>query len=176
MATDGIAGPKLIEAAIYLSERSMDDPNFGMTKLVKLLYFADCTSYHIHGAPITEAQYLHFPHGPYPDRWYEVRRQMERNKDVAIAYEHPVQGYHRYRMIPKRSANLELLSAADQQILDDQVSKFAHFNAAAIEAYSHQESSWLSTEDGEPMSYELSGFMAPPPTMRSFAEGLGISR
>ena len=35
---------KLIEAALYVSERSADDPDFGMTKLVKLLYYSDCAA------------------------------------------------------------------------------------------------------------------------------------
>jgi uncharacterized phage-associated protein len=176
MVTYGIVDSKLIEAVIYLSERSQDDPHFGMTKLVKLLYFADCAAYHANGAPITEAEYLHFPHGPYPNQWYQVRRKMEKDGDVTIAYEQPIQGYHRYRMIPNRSANMEMLSSDDQKLLDEQVKRFAQFNAAAIEAYSHQESGWLSTEDGEPISYKMSGFIAPPPTIRSVAEGLGISR
>ena len=176
MTTDRIGVPKLIEAAIYLSEKSQDDPNFGMTKLVKLLYFADCAAYHLRGTPITEAQYLHFPHGPYPDQWYQVRKHMEKNQDVIITYEQPMHGYHRYRMIPNRSPDMEMLSANDKKILDDQIRRFAHFNAAAIESFSHEESGWLSTEDGEPISYEMSGFMAPPATQRSIAEGMGIAR
>ena len=68
---------KLIEAIIYLSERSADDPNFGVIKLAKLLYYADCAAYLKHGAPITGVTYLHFPHGPYPEHWYKVRREMQ---------------------------------------------------------------------------------------------------
>ena len=174
MDTDGIADEKLIEATIYLSQRSLDDPNFGMTKLVKLLYYADCASYHVHREPITAATYVHFPHGPYPDRWYQVRQRMEEQGDVTIVYEHAAPGYHRYRMLPRRNANLELLSPEDQKILDDQIARFTDFNAAAIEEFSHQESSWLSTEDGEPMSYEMAGFLAPPPTLRSMVNGLEV--
>ena len=58
---------KLIEAVIYLSEISLDDPNFAVAKLVKLRYYADCESYIRHGKPLTGATYLHFPHGPYPE-------------------------------------------------------------------------------------------------------------
>ena len=40
--------------------------------------------------------------------------------------------------------------------------RFASFNAAGIEEYSHQEVSWLATEDGQPMDYDLSGIVSAP--------------
>ena len=157
---------KLIEAALYLSELSIDDPNFGMTKLVKLLYYADCESYMQYGRPITGTTYLHFPHGPYPENWYQVREQMERNGDVEVVYETTVPGYQKYRMFPRRAADLECLSPTDRESLAAQVKRFAGFNAAGIEEYSHQEVGWLSTEDGQPIPYALAGVVSPPMSER----------
>ena len=157
---------KLIEAALYLSELSIDDPNFGMTKLVKLLYYADCESYMQYGKPITGTIYLHFPHGPYPENWYQVREQMEQNGDVEIVYETAVPGYQKYRMFPRRAADLECLSSTDKESLEAQVKRFAGFNAAGIEEYAHQEVGWLSTEDGQPIPYELAGIVSPPMSER----------
>ena len=153
---------KLAEAVIYLSHLSDDDPNFGMPKLAKLLYYSDCAAYTQHGKPITGTTYLHFPHGPFPENWYRVREQMEQNGDVDVIYETAAPGYHRYRLRPRRPADLELLSPDDRAILDEQVQRFAAFNAAGIEQYSHEEISWLSTDNGEPMPYELSGIVAAP--------------
>lgn len=155
-------GVKLAEAAIYLSQLSVDDPNFGMPKLVKLLYYSDCAAYAKYGQPITGTTYLHFPHGPFPENWHRVRAQMEAKGDVAVIYETAAPGYHRYRMFPRRAANLELLSPDDRTILEEQAQRFAGFNAAGIEQYSHQEVSWLSTEDGEAMAYELAGIVSVP--------------
>jgi hypothetical protein len=87
---------------IYLSELSIDDLNFGMPKLVRLLYYADCESYLQRGRPITGATYLHFPHGPYPENWHQVREDMERNGDAEILYETAVPGYQKYRLLPRR--------------------------------------------------------------------------
>ena len=153
---------KLIEAVIYLCQRSVDDPNFGMTKLVKLLYYADCASYAQVGAPITGTTYLHFPHGPFPENWYQVREQMAANGDVSVEYDTAVPGYTRYRLRPLRAANLELISRDELAILDEQVKRFASFNTAGIEEYAHQEVSWLATEDGQPMDYDLSGIVSAP--------------
>ena len=166
---------KLIEAAIYLSERSADDPNFGMVKLAKLLYYADCAAYVRHGNPITGTTYLHFPHGPYPENWYQARARMERAGDVTVLRESAGIGYHRYRLLTNRPANRELLSATDLQQLDEQLQRFAGCNAAAIEQYCHQEIAWRATEDGEPMSYELAGITAPPLSENSIRRGLKVA-
>ena len=162
---------KLIEAAIYLSELSIDDPNFGTTKLIKLLYYADCEAYLQHGKPITGTTYLHFPHGPYPENWYQVREQMERNGDMEVVYETAVSGYQKYRMFPLRAADLERLGPTDRESLEAQVKRFAGFNAAGIEEYSHQEVGWLSTEDGQPMPYALAGVVSPPMSERDIRAG-----
>lgn len=157
---------KLVEAAMYLCELSDDDPDFGVGKLTILLYYADCESYLDHGKPITGTTYRHFPHGPHPDNWYLARERMEQSGDVEVWYDPEIAGYREYRLLPRRSANLELLSADDRKSLEAQVRRFAGFNAAGIRRYSHQEAGWLSTEDGEPISYELAGVVSPQLTAR----------
>ena len=161
---------KLIEAALYLSELSMDDPNFGMTKLVKLLYYADCESFIQYGTPITGTTYLHFPHGPFPENWYRVRHQMERNGDVEILNDVTGGGYQKYRMLPLRAADLERLDPTDIESLAAQVRRFESYNASGIEQYSHQELGWLSTEDGQPIPYELAGVCSTPVSLREIRE------
>lgn len=162
---------KLIEAVIYLCELSIDDSEFGLPKLTKMLYYADCESYMEYGRPITGTTYLHFPHGPYPENWYQVRERMELNGDAEILYETAVPGYQKYRILPLRPADLERLSPADRKSLEAQVKRFASFNAAGIEHYSHQEVGWLSTEDGQPIPYSLAGVVSPPMSEREIRAG-----
>ena len=161
---------KLVEAVIYLAERSADDPHFGLTKLTKLLYFADAAAYRKHGAPITGATYLHFPHGPYPANWHQLRREMQDAGDVCIDYNHQQGGNRQYWLRPNRAARLESLSAADCAILDEQLAKFAHYNAAGIVEHSQYGLGWLATEDGEPIPYAMSGWTAPPADARTVAK------
>ena len=167
---------KLIEATIYLCERSKDDPFFGMTKLVKLLYYSDCAAYILHGRPITGTTYLHFPHGPYPENWYRVRQKIEETDAMTVLRDALGQGYHRYRLLTNRPANRELLSAQDTELMDEQLQRFAGFNAAGMEEYSHYEVAWLATEDGEPMSYELAGITAPPSSENSIRAGRKVAQ
>ena len=166
---------KLIEAVIYLSERSADDPNFGVIKLVHLLYYADCAAYLQHGAPITGVTYLHFPHGPYPEHWYKVRREMQAAGDVEVVYEDCDDGFNRYRMLPNRTMKPEVLTAEECAILDEQRKRFALFNTAGISEYSHQELGWRDTEDGEPISYETVGMVAPPLSASAIRRGRKIA-
>ena len=153
---------KLIEAVLYLCERSADDPNFGVIKLVNLLYYADCAAYLKHGAPITGATYLHFPHGPYPAHWYKVRQEMQATGDVEVVYEDNDDGHHRYRLLPNRTVKPELLTETDCAILDEQRERFAPFNTSGITEHSHQQLSWRYTEDGEPLPYATAGVTDPP--------------
>lgn len=162
---------KLVEAVIFISHRSMDAPNFSTGKLTKLLYMADCLSYHEHGSPITGATYVHFPNGPHPDGWHETRRFMENEGAVHVVYDGSAQGYHRYHMVPTREPNLELLGSDDVRILDHQIAFFSGYSEAAMENYCRQESGWLSTEDGEPIDWELTGVLVPPATLRRKTDG-----
>ena len=157
---------KLIEAALYLVELSIDDPDFGIEKLAKLLYYADCDAYIQCGAPITGTTYIHFPHGPYPANWHEVREQMELQGDVEVVYGSTGAAYQRYQLIPLRTTDLESLKPAERKILEAQVSRFAGFNTAGIEQYSHQEFGWLSTEDGQPIPYSLAGIVSAQLSLR----------
>ncbi len=144
---------KLTEAIIYLSERSADDPHFGVIKLVNLLYHADCAAYLKYGAPITGVAYPHFPHGPYPEHWYKVRREMQKAGDVEVMYEDCDDGHRRYRTLPNRTVKPEVLSAEECAILDEQQERFALFNTAGISEHSHYQLSWRGTEDGEPLPF-----------------------
>ncbi len=156
---------KLAEAVVHLILGSQSDPNFGETKLVKLLYYADCAAYRQLGHPITGTTYLHYPHGPYPSEWYKSKREMQDAGDVQVQQEDVLGAYRvyrRHRWIANRPTNPEGLTASECAILDEQLRRFANFNAAGIEEYSHQELGWLSTEDGEPIPYELAGFSDAP--------------
>lgn len=167
---------KLVEAVIYLCDLSEDDPEFGLSKLTKLLYYADFDAYLEYGQPITGTSYLHFPHGPHPENWYQIREQMEQRGEVEILYDPAVTGCQSYRVLPLRSANLELLSPNDRETLEAQVRRFIGFNEAGIEHYSHQEFGWRSTEDGEPIPYALAGVVSVPLSARKIKAGPPIIR
>ena len=167
---------KLIEAALYIGERSENDPHFGVSKLVRLLYYSDCAAYILRGQPITGTTYLHFPHGPYPENWHQARMKMERTGAMTVLRNQHAQGYHHYGLLTNRPANREMLAPEELAEMDAQLERFVDYSAVAIEDYSQYEAAWLATEDGEPMDYELAGIAAPPLSQNSIRHGLQVAQ
>lgn len=168
---------KLTAAVSYLAERSRHDDSFGTIKLVKLLYYADCAAYLRTGQPITGATYIHMEHGPYPEDWQSMLRQLEREEIVRINVEDIQGNYRRRRPVVGASASSELLTETDRALLDEQLHRFADFNAGQIEEYSHDELGWHVTTHGEVIPYDLSGIRRPgPPDEETRARGRRIAK
>ena len=152
---------KFTEAVIHLCAHSVDDPDFGETKLVKLLYYADNAAYQSRGAPITGTTYLRFPNGPFPANWYTIKDRMERNGDIELQLENVAPGYERKRPVAKREVRAGVLSVEEIGVLDEQTERFVGFNASDLVAFSHRELGWRITGDREPIPFESSRFSAP---------------
>ena len=159
---------KLTEAVVYLVDRSQNDPHFGETKLVKLLYYADCAAFMQTGEPITGVTYLRYPHGPYPQAWTTSKKTMEMAGDVDIFSEELGNDVHRHRWITNRPVDSGVLAHWEEAILDEQLARFANFNATQISDHAHQEFGWILTELGEPIPYDLAGLSDVPLTDENF--------
>ena len=155
---------KLTEAVVYLVSGSQNDPNFGETKLVKLLYYADCAAYLQTGEPITGATYLRYPHGPYPQAWAARKNAMTLAGDVDIFSEELGADAHKHRWIANRPVHAEVLSSQDETILNQQLERFAKFDATQIVDYAQQEFGWMLTEPGGAIPYDLAGLSDVPLT------------
>lgn len=167
---------KLKAAVAYLAERSIRDENFGQVKLVKLLYYADCAAYLRTGRPLTGANYVRQEHGPYPEDWRSITKQLERDGVVRIHSEEIPDGSRRRRAVPAGASSGYSLTEQERTFLDDQLRRFAEFNAAQIEEYSHDEAAWQTTEPGRVIPWELAGFRIPsPPDEETKARGQRIA-
>ena len=167
---------KISAAVAYLAERSRYDDAFGATKLVKLLYFADCAAYLRGGKPITGCAYIRMEHGPYPQDWAATEQMLERSGVISVVEEPIAGGYRRQRWLPLQPAQDGALTDAERAILDEQLRRFADFNAAQIEEYSHAEVGWRTAQPGAVIPYNLAGFrMPPPPDAETRARGRRIA-
>ena len=75
---------RLAELILYIAEKCERDPNFGATKLNKILAFADFSAYFETGRPITGAEYMRTPQGPVPRRLPPVRAELEARHEIAM--------------------------------------------------------------------------------------------
>lgn len=168
---------KLAAAVAYLTQQSLRDDRFGETKLVKLLYYADCAAYQRTGEPITGTTYIRMPHGPYPGQWQVTKRRLEDLGIIRVVGENVSTTHTRQRALPGENASIDALTEEDKTFLDEQLRRFREFTAAAIEEYSHEDLAWHATDQGAPMPYELSGIRRPgPPDDETRARGNRIAK
>lgn len=66
MAPDQPNQAKFNELVLYILRKTEDDPEFGRTKVAKVLFYSDFEAYAEHGESITAATYERQPHGPFP--------------------------------------------------------------------------------------------------------------
>ena len=146
------------------------------TKLVKLLYYADCAAYQRTGEPITGATYIHMDYGPYPDGWQAAIQDLEERGIVRVQEEvFETTGAVRKRWLPNENADPTALTENDCRFLDEQVHGFWEYTGGQIEAYSHDDLAWHATATRQMMPYELSGIRLPgPPDEETRARGLRI--
>ncbi len=167
---------KFSAAIVYLAQRSLHDDHFGETKLVKLLYYADCAAYQRTGEPITGTSYIRMDQGPYPDGWQDAIQDMEERGIVRVQEEvFETTGAVRKRWLPNGNADPTALTDNDRRFLDEQVHRFWEYTADQIEAYSHDDLAWHATATRQMMPYEMSGIRRPgPPDEETRARGLRI--
>src|ERR1022692_2835161 len=92
---------KFRELMLYVAQRSATDPQFGKTKLNKILYFSDFLAYGLTGHAIAGATYQKLDKGPAPRQFLPVSRELEL-AGAAVFVEEPVFNHKRVRMIAKR--------------------------------------------------------------------------
>lgn len=147
---------------LFIAERCQGDPNFGMTKLLKVLYRADFESFARYGEPITGTQYKKFEHGPVSQVALDMRDEMKERGEIAIAKE-GYSPYLRNRVIPLREANLDSFSGRDIALVDGIIQMFHGFTARDVSEFSHDHA-WRAVADFEMIPYEAALLSDHPPT------------
>ncbi len=151
---------KLQQVILYFLEH-INNVHLGRTKLMKLLYFVDFDHYERHGQSITGAIYRKLPHGPYPkDAEKLIKRMREAGLVREIKVDH--KGYAQHRLITLNAKfDAAKFSGAELQTLEKVATEWVDASAAQIEAASHREAPWATTEDGKAIDYELAEYRHP---------------
>jgi antitoxin SocA-like protein len=76
---------KFRELILLIAEWCQSDPRFGATKLNKLLYHADFSSFLTNGVPITGQEYFALPQGPAPRRLKPITESMKKKEEELAA-------------------------------------------------------------------------------------------
>jgi hypothetical protein len=145
---------KLRELILYIAAQCGNDPNFGATKLNKLLFFSDFYAYAYLGKPITGVEYQRLPKGPAPRRLLPIRADMEQKQELGVQHVQVSPGFLQKRPVALRDPDLSRFTAPEIALVSDVIGFFCNDNARAISDISHRMMGWLAAADRETIPYE----------------------
>ncbi len=158
---DAFDGAKFRELALYISEKSAEDPRFGSVKLNKILYFSDFEAYRRLGQSITGATYRKLSEGPAPREMLPQRDVMLDSGDIAMEHRPYFAGIQQ-RVVPKRGARTDLFSAAELAVVNETIEALRHMTAREASDFSHRELGWLAADPGEDIPYDTAWLSSEP--------------
>jgi hypothetical protein len=155
---------KFRELIVCLAEKSVDDSNFGDTRLNKQLYFCDFVAYQDIGRAITGAPYRRGQHGPTARALVPVRRELV--GEGAIRIEERPRGPVKQRVtIPLRKADLKSFTRQELDVIDEVVAAFKGVTAGHISHVSHVGSpGWNLVSRDENIPYSTALVDIEPPS------------
>lgn len=162
---------KFKEVLLYILEKAGARPNIGETAIYKLLYFIDFDYYEKFEEQLIGAQYIKNHFGPTPIEFKKITDQMieggEIEKIRSKYFQHEQKKY-----LPRRQANLKILSAQEIQHIDEVLGRLAWKNAAELSDYSHSDTPWRVHKMGEKISYETVFYRDDEHSVRNYEDEL----
>ena len=146
---------KFREVLLYMLERVGARPNIGETVLYKLLYFIDFDYYEKYEEQLIGATYIRNNYGPTPVEFKAITDEMIKKGEIEKVKSSYFQ-YEQKKYLPRRKADLSILSARELEHIDEELSRLAHMSASEISAYSHEDMPWKAAEkNGNQLEYEM---------------------
>ena len=144
---------KFKELVLYVAQQCETDPAFGATKLNKILFYADFSSYLRRGKPITGVAYRHLKWGPAPRILPSIKEELEKRSE-AREKEVPYPTGTQKRLVPFRQPDLSKFSAEEISLVDEIIRWLWGKRAEEVSDLSHLETGWRITSEGEDIPYE----------------------
>jgi len=156
---------KFREVLLYVLARVGARPNVGETVIYKLLYFIDFDYYEKYEEQLIGATYRKNLYGPTPLEFQAVVEEMVRSGDLD-RFDAERHGYRQKRYMGRRRPDLRLLNGAEIEIIDAVIRRIGSMGARQVSEYSHGDVPWLTTPDGEEISYESVFYRTPAYSVR----------
>ena len=138
---------KLFNAILFFS-----DGGQLKTKLNKLLFYADFKHFKEYAVSITGVSYVHLQYGPVPDNYEFYFAELARER--ALTVEEEIFGnYTGFKCIACTKPDLAGFEKSELAVLMDVSEHFKDFGSAEIMKFSHGETAYIATNEGEPISY-----------------------
>jgi len=162
---------KFKEVLLYLLEKVGARPNIGETAIYKLLYFVDFDYYEKYEEQLTGARYIKNYFGPTPIEFKKITDQMMEKGEIERIKSRYFQHDQR-KYLPRRAADLKILSAQEIQHIDEVLARLAWKNAVELSNYSHSDTPWRVHKMGEEISYETVFYRDEDHSVRNYEDEL----
>ncbi len=160
---------KFREVLLYILERIGARPNIGEAVVCKLLYFIDFDYYEKFEKQVIGAKYIKNHFGPTPVAFPDIVAQMEKDGDLVQVVKKYFQ-HDQKKYLPRRKADLSVLSAQEKYLIDWEIERFKDFNAKKMCDYSHKDVPWIGAEDQKPIDYEAVFYRTPEFSVRQYED------
>jgi transcriptional regulator with XRE-family HTH domain len=158
---------KFKEVLLYLLEKIGAMPNVGEAVICKILYFIDFDYYEKYEEQLIGAVYIKNHHGPTPAAFTKIIEEMEQKGDLVKVSQKYFQ-FQQRKYLPRRKANLSILSAQEKELIDYEIVRFKDKNAKEMEIISHRDIPWIGAKDLKPIDYESVFYRTPEFSMRDY--------
>ena len=123
------------------------------SKLLKLLFYADFSSFKITEVSITGLKYAHLPFGPVPDQYdYLLGAIQKIDEDIKVEIQ-PIGDYFGEIFISHKPPEPGIFTEENLRIIKFIDNHFREFTAKYIEDFSHEEKGYKETKQGEMIPY-----------------------
>lgn len=134
---------KFINAILYFYENTNKN-KLGVTKLMKLLFYADFLHYEKYGRPIIGDEYFRLPEGPVPTNSYDLFKEtFFENKitelsDFVEVEDHIVRNFTMQRIKALKKSNMNVFSDSDIEILNKVANRFNNDTGTELADKTHK--------------------------------------
>lgn len=141
------------ELLLYIVDKCGSDPKFGATKLNKVFFFSDFSSYARFGRPITGVEYMKLPQGPAPRRLLPIQEQMQTSGEIEVYEKELFNGRRQRRFIARRKPRLETFTGPELALVDEIIDHFRNMTAQEVSEASHGRA-WRIAKMQDSIPYE----------------------
>ena len=144
---------KLKNMILYFAQNSSVQ-NLGITKLYKLLYFADVTSMRELGHSMSNSEYIKYEHGPVPSQGDPAIRSLKGDNHISVMRV-SIHGMTLYAVRASTRPNTSVFSRSELEILQKISISKDPMTAAQLSEESFLEPAWIHAKMLCEMSKDL---------------------
>lgn len=122
------------------------------TKLNKLLFYADFKHFKEYAVSITGARYIHLQYGPVPNKYEYFFAELTDERFLNIE-EEILGNYTGFNCVARTKPDQNAFDSTEYDTMIYVKNYFQKFGSVEIKDFSHQENGYISTSDGEMISY-----------------------